>query len=84
MQSTPTALGHGPAVPAVAVQGHIHAHMIFGVHRLPLSTPRQRVIGREDTADEGNDGQGVPAVIADRIEIPPAITTRLDRLVESR
>ena len=44
----------------------------------------QRVVRREDAADEGDDRQAVPAVVAEGVDVPPEIATRRDRLVESR
>ena len=45
---------------------------------------RAAVIRREHAADEGDDGQAIVAAIAQRIDIPPEICTRFDRLVEPR
>jgi hypothetical protein len=46
--------------------------------------PGATVVGREDAADEGDQRQRVAAVVAEGIDVPPEISTRLDRRVESR
>lgn len=71
-------------MPIPAIQSHIDADMVLRIHSRTLPLESTGVIGRKDAADKRNDGQGMVAVVADRIEIPPAITTRRDGLVESR
>jgi hypothetical protein len=79
-----TALGHGPSMTGLAIERHVDAHMVLGLNGRPQAFEGARVVGRKDAADEGNDRQRVTAVIADGIDVPPAITTRRDGLVESR
>ena len=56
--------------------------MVFGIRRALAAGPG--VVRREDAADKGNDAQAVLAVVAECVDIPPEITTRRHRLVESR
>jgi|GEM_PF-1139830 len=58
--------------------------MVLGVNPSAQVLEGPSVVGRKDAAYKGDDGQGMPAVITDCIEIPPEITTRRDGLVESR
>ena len=45
---------------------------------------RAPVVGREHAADERDQGQAVPAVVGEGVDVPPEIATARDRLVESR
>jgi hypothetical protein len=45
---------------------------------------RARVIGREDAADERNDGQRMSSVVADGVDIPPRVAASRYRLAEAR
>ena len=73
------ALGHHPAGAALAVERHIEAAV---VERNVAAG--DLVIRREDTADETDDGQPVAFVIAERIDIPPAVALRWNQSVEAR
>ena len=42
------------------------------------------IVRRKNTTNKGDDAQGVSAVIADRVDVPPEVATRPDRLVEAR
>ena len=84
LQPAAAALGHGPSVATSTVERHVDAHMVFGVDPGTQAFKRTGVIGGKHTPHESDDGQGMLAVIADRIEIPPEITTRRNGLVESR
>lgn len=61
-QLTGTALRHGPAAPATAIQGHVECAMICRVGAAAL--PRPGIVGREHAADEGNQSQSMTAIIA--------------------
>jgi hypothetical protein len=72
-------LGHRPGGASGAVQGDVDRAVVVG--RAPA---RQLVIGREDAADKGDDGQPVGAVRAGCVDIPPGIAVGRDRDVETR
>lgn len=76
------ALGHGPALASLAVQRHVDRTVVLGIGGSAASRPG--VVGRKDASNEGDDAQRVLPVVADRVDIPPEICTRRDRLVESR
>ena len=67
------AFGHGPTG-ARAVERYVQTDMVFGGF-----APRPGVVGREDAADEGDDRQSVVAVVAERVQVPPAIPAGADR-----
>ena len=79
-----TAFGHGPALAALAIQRHIQGAKMLGVGHAALSPSGPCVVRRKNTADKGDDGQTVLSVFAQRVEVPPEITTRWDRLVKPR
>jgi len=70
----PSALG--------AIERHIDRAMIFSFGRPALAGAG--VIGREHTAHKSNDRQAVLAIIADRINIPPAITIVRNGYIKAR
>lgn len=73
-------LRHGPAMSAVAIERNIDRAMR---ERVPLPTPAGScIVWRKDATDKGDDGQAVPAVVAQRIDIPPGIATGWNRRVE--
>ena len=74
-------LGHGPAAIA-AVQGDIERAIILRISRPTLQCGA--IVRREHATNKSNEGQAVVAVVTERIDVPPEITTRRDRLVESR
>lgn len=77
-----SAFGHGPAVRATGVQGHIQAAVMVGVGRGRCVSPG--VIGREDTANKSDEGQAVAAVIAYCVNVPPKVAAGWNRLVKLR
>jgi len=79
-----TSLGHGPTPAAFAVQSHIQGAKILRVSHDTLKTPRQSVVRRKNTPYKSNDGQTMFAIVTQRIDIPPEITTRWDLLVKPR
>ena len=81
LNMTAAALGHGPARVA-AIQGDIERAIVFRISRATFQ--RSAIVRREHAANKGDDGQAVVAVVTERIDVPPEITTRRDRLVESR
>jgi hypothetical protein len=52
--------------------------------RKPAAAPTEGVVGREDTAQEGDQRNAVLAVLTQRIDIPPDIAVQRDLAVESR
>ena len=80
-QRAAAALGHGPA-PRPAVQRHVHAHVVFRV--AAAARAGQGVEGREHAADESDDRQPVPAVGAQRVDVPPRVTVLPHHDVEAR
>ena len=76
------ALGHRPALAGGAVQRHVDGAVVEGARGTAVA--RSRVVGREDAADEGDDRQPVPAVVAQRVEVPPRVATVRDLQVEAR
>ena len=77
-------LSHGPAFAAFAIQSHIQGAEILRIRYTALKSPCQCIVRRKNTADKSNDGQTMLTVIAQRIDIPPEITTRRDLLVKPR
>jgi hypothetical protein len=78
-QGAVPALCHRPAAAALAIKGDVQAHMIFrGVAAGGL------VIGGEDRADEGDDGQPELSAIAFGVDIPPAVATGWNVCIEAR
>lgn len=72
------ALGHHPAR-AFAVERDVEAAMVER-----NIAARLLVIGRENAADKADDSQPEPLVIAERVDIPPAIALRWYHRVEIR
>ncbi len=77
-----TALGHSPALIAGAVNCHIERAIVIGIGWLRSIGPG--IVGREHTADKGNDGDPVLTIVTQCINIPPEVITRIYRLVELR
>ena len=74
-------LGHGPALLG-AVQRDIDSHMIV---RVALTSGKgAAVVGRENATNESDNRQAVVAAVGERVDVPPEICTRRERLVESR
>ena len=84
MDMSPTPLCHGPAPSCGTVQRHIDGTKVFRICNTTVARTCPSVVGRKNAADKGNDGQPVASVIAQGVDIPPEITTRRDRLVETR
>jgi len=76
--------GHGPAFTAFAIKRDVDGAVVERIYLIPPPGEGPGVVGGKDAANEGDDAQGVLAVIADRVDIPPEIRPSLDRLVESR
>ena len=74
-------LSHGPALLG-AVQCDINSDMIIWI-TLPArkSTP---VVRRENATNESNNRQAVVTAVGERVDVPPEICNRRERLVESR
>lgn len=64
-------LGHRPAGSGTAIQCDIHGTVIFRRHRSLFSGPG--IIWRKHTADQGDDGYAVAAIVAESVQIPPGI-----------
>ena len=79
-----TALGHRPTLPSPAIQGHIQGAEIFRICNATLKASRQSVIRRKNAPNKSDDGQTIFAIVTQRIDIPPEITTRLDLLIKPR
>ncbi len=77
-------LSHSPVFTAFAVQSDIQGTVIFRIRHAALKPARQCVIGRENTPHKSDDGQTMFAIVTQRIDIPPEITTRLDFLIKPR
>lgn len=80
-------LCHGPALLTGAVDGNIEGTVVVCCDWSAASKTgclRPVVVGREDASHEGNQGDAVLTAVAQAVDIPPEITTRWDRLVESR
>lgn len=71
-------LGHRPAV-LRSVERDIERCV---VHR--IAPTAGLVIGREDAAQERDDGQTMASVVADCIDIPPCVAAGWNRRVEAR
>ena len=74
------AFGHGPAT-RLAIEGDIDAAEVSGVARAALA--RRRIVRREDAADEADDGEAVAAVVAQSVDVPPAIAVLRNLCVEA-
>ena len=78
------ALRHGPTLAALAIQSHIQCAIVFWIGHPTLKASRQRVVRRKNAPYKSNDGQTMFAIVTQRIDIPPEITTRRDGLVKPR
>jgi ornithine carbamoyltransferase len=64
----------------------VHAAARFGF-RLRIASPKaaaQSVIGRKHAAYKGNERHGVTPIVAQRVDIPPGITTAWDDVIEAK
>ena len=77
-------LSHGPTLAAFAIQRHIQGAEIIRICHTSIKAPSECVIRRKNTAYKSDDGQTIFAIITQRIDIPPEITTRWDLLVKPR
>ena len=84
MYTLTAALGHGPTLTAFAIQSDIQSAKIFWICNTTLKASSQRVVRRKNASHKSDDGQTIIAVITQRIDIPPEITTRGDCLVKPR
>ncbi len=75
------AFGHRPGG-WLAVEGDVERAVAKRVGGAVSSG--EAVIGREDAAEEGDQGDAVGAIVAERVDIPPDIAVRRDRAVEAR
>lgn len=82
-QGLSTPLGHGPAVPAGAIQRHVDADVVLWVNGHTPSLEGARVIGRKDAADERDQREGGAPVVAQSVDIPPRVPVLGDRDVEA-
>ena len=57
------ALGHGPALCAFAIQGHIQSAEVFRIDRVTLKASSQSIVRRKNTADKSDDGQAMFAIL---------------------
>ncbi len=74
-------LGHRPGGRA-SVKGDVERAMAERIGTAVSSGPA--VVGGEDAAQKGDQGNPVPPVLAERVDIPPNIAVRRDRAIESR
>ncbi len=70
------ALGHRPALAAFSVQRHVDRTKIMRIAAPLPSGPG--VIGGKHTADEGDDGDARLTIVADAVDVPPAIAVFAD------
>ena len=84
MNMLTAALSHRPTLAPLAIQSHIQCAEIFRICNAALKASRQSVIRRKNASYKSDDGQTIFAVITQRIDIPPEITTRLDLLIKPR
>ncbi len=75
-QCTASSLRHGPARPRT-VERDVQTQM---VRRILSAGPG--VVRREHAADKGDDRQSMAPVVAEGVQVPPAIATRDDRRLE--
>lgn len=71
-----------PALAAFTVERDVERAMLMRVRWAALA--RAEIVGREDAADEADQGQAVLAVVAQRVDVPPAIAVRDDLAVEAK
>ena len=84
LQLAAATFGHGPAFARFSIQRDIDGAVVFWVSHAPIAGTCPSIVGRKHTTHKGDDGQSILPVVAQRVDIPPEITTRRDRLVESR
>jgi hypothetical protein len=65
----------------LAIKRHVQRVVIEWIGRSPA--PRERIVGREHAVDEGDDGEAVLAVVAQRVDLPPDIAVRRHHQIES-
>lgn len=73
--------GKAPDPPSWPIQGHIERTMVHRIGHAMSSCAG--IPGRKHAADKRDHGQGVAAVIAEGIEIPPCVAAGRDRSVEA-
>ena len=78
-----TTFCHRPSICIFAVERDIEATKIIWMGMLFVRS-RPCVIWRKHTAHKGNDGQTKLTTVAQCVNIPPEVATRLDRLIELR
>ena len=85
-QGCAAVFGHGPAFGA-AVEGCVHADVVFGVGGAVVAgvggAAGPGVPGGEDAADEGDDGEAVGSVVAQRVDVPPGVAALRNRRVKT-
>ena len=64
-----------------AIERHVERAVVAWIGR--AAAPRPGVVGREHAADEGDQGEALRLVVAQRIDVPPGIAARRDRAVEA-
>jgi hypothetical protein len=74
-------LGHAPSPGRPTVQRHIERAVVHRIGRATAAGPG--VVGREDTAHEGDQRQTMGAIVAQGIDIPPEVATGCKRLVKA-
>ena len=75
----PAAFGHHPPRATLAVKRDVQAAVIERI-----VTAAALVVGRKDAADKTDYRQPILLVIAERIDIPPAVALRWNHRVEAR
>lgn len=75
-------LGQSPVLGRTSVQRDIERAVIMRI--AAAEAPGESVVGRENAADEGDDGQRMIAVVAYAIDIPPGIAAFRYGLAEVR
>lgn len=76
-QGAPPALGHRPTVGARPVESDVYRAVVLWI---VASGPS--VVGGEHAADKGDYREALAAVLAQRIDVPPDVAARLNRLRE--
>lgn len=71
VQIMPTPFRHRPFLASGPIKDGVDADMMLRI--APAAAPGQGVPGREDAADESDDGERMASVVAQRIDIPPGI-----------
>jgi hypothetical protein len=82
LEMTTATLGEGPEAAVTPVEREIDGDVVVGIDALTSASGRGRVRG-EDTAAEDDERQRVVAPGPDRVDVPPTVSVRRERLVES-